>query len=233
MADQPPDTQGADRAPSDSTLGPRYDGIEEYDNRLPNWWLFTLYGAIVFALGYWLYFHTLGAGPTLEARYQAEVAAHAEAQLARMAGQELTDETLLLMSQVTSTTQEGRQIFEQHCVQCHNTNGEGNIGPNLTDAYWLHGGKPLQLLKTVTEGVVAKGMQAWGSQLGPTRVQKVVAYALSIKGKNLPGKAPEGEPESAEESAAKPPGGGETPPAGATGAKTPAAEPDSPEKGGA
>jgi len=175
-----------------------YDGIQEYDNRLPNWWLTILFASIVFAFGYWAYHQTFGAAPTMDERYQAEVTQAAEAQLARASGQEMTDEALLLMSQVPDRAAAGRQVFEQFCVVCHSQNGEGNVGPNLTDATWIHGGKPLEILKTVTDGVPDKGMVAWGNQLGPQRVQNVTAYVLTIKGKNLPGKAPQGEPEPTE-----------------------------------
>jgi cytochrome c oxidase cbb3-type subunit 3 len=80
-------------------------------------------------------------------------------------------------------------------VACHQADGSGLVGPNLTDAYWLHGGQPLDILHTVTNGVPEKGMVAWLSQLGPRRVEDVTVYVLTLKGKNLPGKEPQGEPE--------------------------------------
>jgi cytochrome c oxidase cbb3-type subunit 3 len=110
-----------------------------------------------------------------------------------MQGQELTDEMLQLMAAVPDRVSTGRRLFEQLCVVCHGNQGEGNVGPNLTDEYWIHGGGPLQIHGTVTNGVLEKGMAAWGSQLGPHRVQQVVAYVLTIKGTNVPGKPPQGE----------------------------------------
>jgi cytochrome c oxidase cbb3-type subunit 3 len=182
----------------DQVLDHSYDGIQEFDNRLPNWWLWTLYGAIGFAICYWLFFHTWGWGNLKYEQYRSEMAAAAEAQLARMEGQETTNETLLLMSAVPATVERGHEIFSQFCVACHLADGSGSVGPNLTDGYWLHGGQPLQILHTVTYGVADKGMAAWGNQLGPRRVQEVVAYVLTIKNTNRPGKAPQGEPEGAE-----------------------------------
>ena len=177
---------------ADRLLDHDYDGIQEYDNRLPNWWLYTLYGAIVFAVAYWIVFHTLKVVPLPRGRYELEMVAAAEAQLKKMEGQETTDETLALMSTVPARVESGQQIFSQFCVVCHGTQGEGNVGPNLTDGYWLHGSRPLQILNTVTNGVPAKGMAAWGGQLGPRRVQDVVSFVLTLRGKNLPGKAPQG-----------------------------------------
>jgi len=170
-----------------------FDGIQEFDNRLPNWWLWTLYGAIVFAVGYWLVFHTWRLGELPRQAYRDEMAAAAEAQLARMGEAEITNESLQLMAQVPARVEAGHQVFEQFCVACHRADASGDVGPNLTDAYWLHGGAPLDILRTVTYGVPEKGMVAWMNQLGPRRVQDVVAYVLTLRGKNLPGKEPQGD----------------------------------------
>lgn len=177
----------------DQVLDHDFDGIREYDNRLPNWWLFILYGTIVFSLGYWLFFHTFGLGKLPVARYEAEMVAATEAQLARMAKEGLNDDALLLMSTLPEKVSEGKQIFDQYCVVCHLADGSGSVGPNLTDEYWIHGNKPMDIYNVVTHGVPAKGMAAWGNQLGPRRVESVVAYVLTIRNQNLPGKAPQGD----------------------------------------
>jgi cytochrome c oxidase cbb3-type subunit 3 len=170
-----------------------YDGIQEYDNRLPNWWLFILYGSIVFSLCYWLVFHTFHIGKLPRESYEREMVAAAEAQLARAAEGGTTNESLQLMSTIPDRIAAGKQIFVQYCSVCHLEDGSGSVGPNLTDDYWIHGAAPMDILGIVTNGVTAKGMAAWGNQLGPKRVENVVSYVLTLKGKNLPGKAPEGE----------------------------------------
>lgn len=177
----------------DQTFDHDYDGIQEFDNRLPNWWLWILYGSIVFALGYWLYYHTYSVGNLPEQKYQIEVAKAAEAQLARMAGRETTDESLMLMAQVPAQVEAGRELWEKNCVECHLADGSGKIGPNLTDSYWLHGNKPLDIRHTIDKGVVAKGMVAWGEQMSQSKIDQLAAYVLTLKGKNLPGKEPQGE----------------------------------------
>jgi cytochrome c oxidase cbb3-type subunit 3 len=173
---------------------------------------------------YWFTLHTWRLAPLSNERYQGEMARAAEAQLARMAGQEITDESLLLMAQVPATVERGHAIFEQFCVTCHNVDASGKVGPNLTDGYWLHGGRPLQILHTVMNGVPDKGMAAWGNQLGPARIQDVVAFVLTVKNKNRPGKDPQGV---LEEDAAP-----AVPPAGTAAASAPpeaAAEPPPPD----
>jgi cytochrome c oxidase cbb3-type subunit 3 len=170
-----------------------FDGIQEYDNRLPNWWLFILYGSIIFAVAYWLVFQTFKIGKLPVQRYDIEMVKATKAQLARMSEGGLNDKALVLMSGLPERVQEGQKIFGQYCVVCHNPDGSGKVGPNLTDDYWIHGNQPMDIYNTVTNGVPAKGMAAWGRQLGPERVESVVAYVLAdIKGKHLPGKSPEG-----------------------------------------
>ena len=171
-----------------------YDGIEEYDNHLPNWWLVTLYGAVVFALVYWFHYQVLRTGPSIAQSYELSVAAdrRAAADRARRAGA-MTDDALLALSRDPATVQVGRGVFTQTCVACHAATGGGGIGPNLTDSAWLHGSRPTRILATINEGVLTKGMPAWGPQLGLERVQAVAAYVLTLRDTNVPGgKAPQG-----------------------------------------
>ena len=174
--------------------GRDYDGIREHDNRLPNWWLFTLFGAIVFGFGYWTYYHMLKAGPSLKDEYRAElqVAAEKAEALAKARGA-ITDDVLIAMSSNPSTVEKGAAQFQKTCAACHGPTGAGLIGPNLTDDYWLHGAKPTEILKTVNGGVPDKGMPSWGPVLGQEGVESVVAFVLTIKGKHLQGKAPQGD----------------------------------------
>lgn len=88
---------------------------------------------------------------------------------------------------------EGKKVFKQNCVACHGQKGEGIVGPNLTDDYWLHGNKLSDVVKVITNGVPAKGMMAWKPQLSTAQIQAVASYVLSLKGA-VPanGKAPQG-----------------------------------------
>jgi cytochrome c oxidase cbb3-type subunit 3 len=86
-------------------------------------------------------------------------------------------------------------VYQQNCATCHGAEGQGLIGPNLTDNAWLQGGKPVDIHKTIAQGSVAKGMPAWERTLGVERVRAVTAYVLTFKGRNVPGKPPQGEPE--------------------------------------
>jgi len=171
-----------------------FDGIQEFDNRLPNWWMWIMWGSIVFAILYWVVFHTLGVGVLPHERFAREMEVAQEAQLARALEAGIDNQFFVMMSQAPDKVAEGRGVFVTHCVACHLDQGQGSVGPNLTDGYWIHGCEPMQMLKTINDGVAAKGMPAWQNQLGPSRVNAVLAYLLTIKDNNVAGKASEGEP---------------------------------------
>jgi len=178
----------------DTVMDHEFDGIQEFDNRLPNWWLWLMWGSMVFALIYWVFFHTLGVGVLPVERFEMEMQVAQEAQIARALEAGIDNEFFVMMSQNEEKVADGREIFVKHCVACHLDQGQGSVGPNLTDGYWVHGCEPMQMLKTINDGVAAKGMPAWMNQLGPTRVNAVLAYILTIKDTEVTGKAPEGEP---------------------------------------
>lgn len=172
-----------------------YDDIEEYDNELPNWWLYTLFGTIVFGLGYFFWYQVLRAGPSIQQNYEASRVEdrRRDAERARRMGA-MNDEGLRTLSHDATTVAQGLAIYTANCVACHRADGGGLIGPNLTDNQWIHGGEPVRIFRTVSEGVAAKGMPAWGAQLGPDRTLSVVAYILTLRNTNAAGgKAPQGD----------------------------------------
>lgn len=183
-----------DYIPNDPDTGHEYDGIREFDNHLPNWWLITLFVTVFFGYGYWFYYHELN-GPGSRAEYALEVEEANAAALARAKERGgVTDEALVAMTGVAMQVAAGQATFKQMCASCHGDNAQGLVGPNLTDKFWLHGARPTQILQTVSAGITQKGMPAWGQVLGTEKVESVVAYVLTIKNKNVPGKEPQGEP---------------------------------------
>lgn len=165
-----------------------YDGIQEADNQLPRWWLWTLYGAMAFSVVYWFYYEEFEVAPGPQQAYFIERAAELEKQ-----GGDPTDEELLAAVNTPQVTT-GEKVFQANCAACHESKGQGKIGPNLTDNAWLHGGSPTEIWKTIRDGVPAKGMPPWGPTLGRAGVTQVAAFVLSIRDTNVPGKAPEGKP---------------------------------------
>lgn len=154
-----------------------YDGIQEFDKRLPNWWLFTLYGAIVFAAGYWAYYHWTDHMVPGYVRVERKIEEFQKAAL--NSGAAPTDSQLYKLSQDPAIADAGRKVFMANCAACHGTDLKGGIGQNLVDATWIHGGKPTQIYATINHGVTDKGMPTWGPVLGQARIADVVAFIIS------------------------------------------------------
>lgn len=182
-------------APRESVLEHEYDGIREYDNPLPGWWVYAFWASFVFSVGYLFHFHVSGNGESVAEAYEADMASAREERAKQALGQKVSEEGLLQLSQDPALMADAQAIFGQRCVMCHGARGEGGIGPNLTDGSFIHGsGSLLDIYATVSNGVPAKGMPAWSLQLTPMQVSELAALVGTFQGKNLPGKAPEGTP---------------------------------------
>jgi cytochrome c oxidase cbb3-type subunit 3 len=172
-----------------------YDGIQEYDNPLPRWWVYLFYATIVFAVLYYANVPGIGVGDGRIASYNADVAAWKVAHPQPTGG--IAPELLAALATDPAAMTAGKQVFATNCIPCHRADGGGVIGPNLTDQYWIHGGTLAEIHKTIDEGVLVKGMPNWGKLLKPEQVNAVTVYVSSLKGSNPANpKAPEGVPTS-------------------------------------
>jgi len=169
----------------DRLLDHEYDGIREYDNPLPRWWLWLFYGCIGFAAVYFVNIPGLGPGPGRIADYERDMA-KARVQAAALAQLhprlDVTDQALLQASRDPGVVAKGHETFSMSCAPCHRLDGGGNIGPNLTDDYWIHGPRPMDIHRTISGGVADKGMPAWSTMLTPDRVFDVAAFVLTLHG---------------------------------------------------
>lgn len=180
----------ADDQEKDRILEHSYDGIQEYDNPMPRWWVTLFWATIVFAVGYGLGVSGFGRGPGRVADYESEMAAFRTAH-----PEPVAPDSAALMAMVADADElaEGKAIFTKNCVACHGPDGGGLIGPNLTDDYWIHGGRIGEIGVTVTAGVLAKGMPPWGKILKQEDLEKVVAYVWTLHGTTpAKPKAPDG-----------------------------------------
>jgi cytochrome c oxidase cbb3-type subunit 3 len=148
------------------------DGIQEYDNRLPTWWLWLFY--VTIAAGAWVFVDWHVINPKSQAAlYDAEAAIAAEKYVPLVpVDVEFTPERIA----------RGAAHYEQNCVACHAADGTGGIGPDLTNGEWLHGGTAAAINHTVFYGVDGKGMIGWASILGPEGVADVSAYVHQMGG---------------------------------------------------
>jgi cytochrome c oxidase cbb3-type subunit 3 len=178
---------------AESLLDHEYDGIREYDNPLPRWWVWIFWGSFHFAFAYLIWYHVLPNGTSVKEAYNQDMAEYREWLAKKQMGEKVTEEGLASLMKNETIMADARGVFTSRCVQCHNDSGQGKIGPNLTDGFWIHGeGKLMDIYGVVSDGVQAKGMPAWSRQLTPMELGKVVAFVGTLRGKNLPGKAPEG-----------------------------------------
>ncbi|GAB4370314.1 MAG: cbb3-type cytochrome c oxidase N-terminal domain-containing protein [Acidobacteriota bacterium] len=159
-----------------------FDGIKEYDNPLPRWWVWLFWATIIATPVYIVYYH-FGPGKLVADEYQEELDAYYEQQRQQLlALGEVSEVVLRKMMENPAMLSAGEKIFIAKCVQCHARDGGGNIGPNLTDDYWLHGGNLMDIHRTIHDGVPTKGMIAWGNQLSEVDIMAVTAYVGSLRG---------------------------------------------------
>lgn len=182
------------------------DGIREYDNPLPAWFLWLFYGCIAFAGLYAPYYagysramakaggvgaNLAASGGDYLAAVRIEERARANAPVVELHGKELVE-----FMRAPASISGGDFVFKANCVACHGDQGQGVVGPNLADAYWIHGGSPAGILESIEHGYPAKGMPAWKNVLGAEKVRLAAAYVMSLKGRAVANpKAPQGEKE--------------------------------------
>lgn len=177
----------------DKLLSHEYDGIRELDNPLPRWWLYTFYITIVFSVGYVGFYH-LGGGPNQELRFKEAYQEHLQTYVFSVVVKDPTEEELLALAGDNGKITSGKELFVKNCAACHGAEGQGGIGPNLTDAYWIHDqGRYADLYKMVKVGVPDKGMPPWGGVFGAQEMISVALYVHTLRGTSPPNpKAPQG-----------------------------------------
>ena len=176
----------------DRMLEHEYDGIKEYDNPMPRWWVLTFWATIIYSVGYLIVVGGMGTQQGHVDEYEADMAAWRAAY--PQGGGPVDATAILAMVEDPGMLAEGAADYVKYCAACHAADGGGTIGPNLTDDAWIHGGTVADIHRVIAEGVLAKGMPAWGKMLTPGQVNQVTAYVVSLAGTTPAApKAPEGE----------------------------------------
>lgn len=165
-----------------------YDGIQEMDNGMPRWLSAIFYVTIIFSIIYLLNYEVFKWSPDSAEEYKIEVA---EANIKY----NLSDKVKIKIEALKDkdVLEAGLAIYQKNCAVCHGKLGEGGVGPNLTDNYWLHGGGIENIFNVIRAGVPEKGMIAWKAQLKDEQILQVASYIGTLKGTNPPNaKAPQG-----------------------------------------
>jgi cytochrome c oxidase cbb3-type subunit 3 len=168
-----------------------FDGIEELDNPTPAWFMVLFYGSIIFAIGYMLNYHVFNYGKLQDEEYIVEVQQAEEAKVAMLmkpgnAANQINENNVAISTDKTELA-DAALLFKNACTPCHGEHGQGIVGPNLTDEYWLHGGTIKDIFKTIKYGVPDKGMIAWEKTMRPKQIAAMSSYILSLQGSNPAG----------------------------------------------
>lgn len=184
------------------TTGHEWDGITELNNPLPRWWLWTFYASILFSIGYVIAYPALpgltGAtkgilGWSSRADIRQELSQADQANAATVALIKSADITDILADEKLRTfaVAAGASTFKIRCATCHGSGAQGSSGfPNLNDNSWLWGGRPEEILQTITHGVRdttdqdtrSSQMPAFGHDniLKPEEISAVANYVRQI-----------------------------------------------------
>lgn len=191
--------------------GHTYDGIQEYDNPMPRWWVNLFWATVIFSILYAGYYMT-GWGASHLDEYKSEVDRHTEiaalvdkegagkSEGAKNEGAESSSPQVDIKTRLVKAALDpekikaGKVVYDSRCMPCHGDRGQGSIGPNMTDDHWIHGGSLEQIFHITNVGVPAKGMIPWEGALSEDERINVVAFIRSIQGTKVAGgKAAEGE----------------------------------------
>ncbi len=171
-----------------------YDGINELDNDIPGWWNVAFIGTVVFAVVYLIRVFVTGGIPDQidELRAEQSLAAIKIEEYLAKSGTNIDENTVVMLGEEGIAN--GKEIYELSCAVCHGEEGEGGIGPNLVDEYWLHGGSINDVFYSIKYGWPENGMIPWADLYSPTEIAEISSFIMSIQGTNPPNaKEPEGE----------------------------------------
>jgi len=164
-----------------------FDGIQEYDNPTPGWWYLIFFATFVFSIWYFLYYHMSTISTPVAVEYQDATADDMKKRFAEIGDLKPDAATVVRFMNEPGWLQFGASIFKTNCVSCHAANGQGQVGPNLTDDAYKNVTKIDDIPQVIANGAANGAMPAWKTRMHPNEVVLVASYVASLRGKNLPG----------------------------------------------
>lgn len=174
-------------------LDHNYDGIQELNHPLPSWWNFIFYTAIIYSIGYFIFYQIMG-GPSLREEFDKDYSKIVAAQEEFKKNNSAYKHELYVAAATPDGIKKGEEVFINNCVPCHSDKGKGDIGPNLTDEYWLVAkSTPETIYNVIFNGSEANGMPPWSEVLTKEEIYLAVSFVTSLKNTHQKGgKVPQG-----------------------------------------
>ncbi len=174
--------------------GHSYDGIHELDNVTPPWFKVAFILSIIVAFGYMFRYHVAKSAPMQLEEYAIEIADAKLQQEEYLKNQkDNVDENTVAMVDADGVSS-GAVLYKNNCVACHGAQGQGGVGPNLTDAYWLHDGGIKGVFISIKYGWQEKGMKSWKDDFSPVQMAQLSSFVKSLKDTKPPTpKEPQGD----------------------------------------
>ncbi len=164
--------------------GHSYDGIRELDNITPPWFTAAFIATIIFAIVYVYRYEVAHSAPDQIEEFQTEMhnAKLVQDSLLKLEGNKIDENSVVLLT--GGDVDAGKSTFMSNCSACHGDKGQGGVGPNLTDEYWIHGGSLGDVFKSIKYGWVEKGMKSWKDDFSPKQIAQLTSYIKTLKGTN-------------------------------------------------
>jgi cytochrome c oxidase cbb3-type subunit 3 len=164
-----------------------YDGIRELDNKVPKWWQYAFYCTILFGVVYLYRMFVSGTLPDQIQELDAanKIAAIQKEAYLKNAANNVDENTVTMVD--ASGISAGASLYAKNCLACHGDQGQGGVGPNLTDEYWMHKGGLKDIFYSIKYGWPEKGMKAWKDDFSPAQIAQIASYIVTLKGTNPPG----------------------------------------------
>lgn len=171
-----------------------YDGIRELDNKIPSWWTWAFFSFVLFAI---VYLYRMFVSETLPNQYVElakanEIAAEQKLEFLKNSANNVDENSVVFLG--AADIAQGAAVYAQNCVACHGDKGQGGVGPNLTDDYWLHKGGIKEIFYSIKYGWQEKGMKSWKDDFSPIQIAQLTSFVKTLHGTNPPmPKAQQGE----------------------------------------
>ncbi|MDH5414299.1 MAG: c-type cytochrome [Flavobacteriaceae bacterium] len=174
-------------------LDHNYDGIRELDHPLPRWWVVTFWVTIIFSVPYYMA-HTFFGAESIKEELASDMKEISQLKQSTGGGDGFDLEEYNAYVATLGENKSGKKVYKRKCAACHGVAGEGGVGPNLADNFWMHGnGSEATIFETINNGIPDKGMEAWATKLSKEKRYAVLKVLMDFKGTNPEGaKAPQG-----------------------------------------